>query len=268
MKQIDGYVNSVYSNIGGNNRELQELKAEMKNHLLEAVHELTKEGKSEQEAITIAIKRFGGEQETRSVIRQLFTAQRIFAKWVLYVAIALLLISSTVSGSLFVVEQGNGNENQEASAKIDSLIQNQSVITEELQEKIAAIVKLTDQISQVQIFKTNDVESVSDDGSISYFNHQASPVYQYDRGIWGSEKMDYYYVLSEDWFLHFESKHYASIFDITLTAGITAYAVLFTIWAIINAYHHKRLNIGWIIGFALFNVLAYLIYWLSGRKRS
>jgi hypothetical protein len=51
-----------------------------------------------------------------------------------------------------------------------------------------------------------------------------------------------------------------------LFIGVAVYATLFTIWATINAYHHRRLNIGWIIVFALFNVLGYLVYRLVGRK--
>ena len=43
MKQIEAFVDSVYQNVGGSKREIQELKAEMKSHLLEAVHELKNE---------------------------------------------------------------------------------------------------------------------------------------------------------------------------------------------------------------------------------
>ena len=93
MKQIEAFVDSVYQNVGGNKKEIKELKAEMKSHLLEAVHELKAEGKSEQEAINIAIERFGGEKEMRSVVGQLFKAQKTFAKWVLYVAVTFLFIS-------------------------------------------------------------------------------------------------------------------------------------------------------------------------------
>ncbi|PEA36645.1 hypothetical protein COJ23_24640 [Priestia megaterium] len=39
---------------------------------------------------------------------------------------------------------------------------------------------------------------------------------------------------------------------------------LFTIWAIINAYHQKRLRIKWILIFLLFNALGYLIYYFTG----
>ena len=52
----------------------------------------------EEEAIEIAIERFGGEQEMRSVIGQLFKALKTFAKWVLYLAVTILVFSSTVFG--------------------------------------------------------------------------------------------------------------------------------------------------------------------------
>lgn len=52
----------------------------MKNHLIEAVHELILEGKSETEAIRIAIERFGGEKEIRTVIGQLFDVQKQFSR--------------------------------------------------------------------------------------------------------------------------------------------------------------------------------------------
>lgn len=48
--------------------------------------------------------------------------------------------------------------------------------------------------------------------------------------------------------------------------GVAVYAVLFTIWATINAYHQKRLTIGWILIFALLNVVGYWIYKLSREK--
>lgn len=63
MKRIEEFVDSMYLNVEGNQQEIHELKAEMKNHLLEAVYELKAEGKTEQQAITMAIKRFGEEYD-------------------------------------------------------------------------------------------------------------------------------------------------------------------------------------------------------------
>jgi len=93
MKQIEVFVDSVYQNASGNKKEIKELKAEMRSHLLEAVHELKKEGKSEQEAVQLAIERFGGEQELRSEISQLYHKQKLFAKGVLLAAFTVLIVS-------------------------------------------------------------------------------------------------------------------------------------------------------------------------------
>lgn len=50
--------------------------------------------------------------------------------------------------------------------------------------------------------------------------------------------------------------------------GGAIYWTLFTIWAIINAHHQKRLHIKWILVFLLLNILGYLIYYFTGIQRS
>jgi heme/copper-type cytochrome/quinol oxidase subunit 4 len=62
-----------------------------------------------------------------------------------------------------------------------------------------------------------------------------------------------------------ETKHIGAIMGLVLLFGVAVYTTLFTIWATINSYHHKRLNIGWIIIFALLNIVGYLIYLLVGK---
>jgi HSP90 family molecular chaperone len=76
VKQIDSYVDEVYHSVGGNKKEIEELKEEMKNHLLEAVHELRTQGILEQEAIEIAINRFGGETEMRRLLENYLKHKR------------------------------------------------------------------------------------------------------------------------------------------------------------------------------------------------
>jgi hypothetical protein len=266
MSQIELFVDSVYKNASGNKQEIQELKAEMKNHLLEAVHELKIEGKSEQEAIEIAIERFGGETEMRAVVSQLFKAQKIFAKRVLYIAFAFLLVSLVASGLIWKAEVGNRDENGAVAGFLYDLLDRQSLNAEDLEKDLKALVRDANQITNIRIYKSSDVKTVSAEGSISYFNHNAEPFYQYEREKRPSSVMDFYYAHGDKWFIHLESKNLATLVGYLLTAGITIYAVLFTIWAIINAYHHRRLNVGWIIAFALMNVLGYLAYFLIGRR--
>ena len=80
MKQIDKYVDSVYQNAKGDKKEIEELKLEMKNHLLESVNELIESGKTEEAAIDIAIGRVGEEKEMRSAVAKLFVEVSVMGK--------------------------------------------------------------------------------------------------------------------------------------------------------------------------------------------
>ncbi|QUG41916.1 hypothetical protein KD050_01020 [Psychrobacillus sp. INOP01] len=64
-----------------------------------------------------------------------------------------------------------------------------------------------------------------------------------------------------------ENRHFDSFLTLVLFLGVAVYATLLTIWAIINAYHHRRLNVGWVLTFALLNVVGYLIYVLVGKRK-
>lgn len=255
MKQIDAFVDSVYRNVGGNKKEILELKAEMKSHLLEAVHELKTKGKSEQEAIDIAIERFGGEKELRLVVGHLFKAQKTFAKWVLYLAVTIFVFSSTVFGFMWVNEQENANDISIVGTKISNVLSGKEGISNDMKKEILTLVEGTDQISKVGIYN----------GSGS-----SEPIYEYERNLgnpnWLFADFFQHSSWNDQWYVEMETKHIGSIMSLVLFFGIAVYVTLFTIWAIINAYHHRRLNVGWIIVFALLNVIGYLIYKLVGKR--
>ncbi|GAB7386257.1 hypothetical protein BSNK01_00920 [Bacillaceae bacterium] len=75
-----------------------------------------------------------------------------------------------------------------------------------------------------------------------------------------------YIIGGSEWFVKMETKRLFAFIPFVFFVGVAVYTTLFTIWAIINAYHHKRLNIGWIIVFALFNAFGYLVYYLAGKR--
>jgi heme/copper-type cytochrome/quinol oxidase subunit 4 len=270
MKQIEAFVDDVYHSVGGNKKEIEELKAEMKNHLLEAVHELKSEGKSEEEAINIAIERFGGETEMRSIVSQLFQAQKVFAKRVLYIAVSFLVLTSIVCGVLWVMDEANMDENLTVAKQILSRLEGQEAITEDMKEGIFTLVEGKYQILNLQIYKMADVKRISENGSVSYYINDAVPVYDYgasnpNRPDWIWSEL-HYPLNNTDWYVKIDSTKLFGYIPFLFNAGIAIYATLFTIWATINAYHHRRLNAGWIIVFALLNVVGYLIYVLMGRK--
>lgn len=102
MKQIDRYVKSVYKNVGGNKEEIEILKEEMKNHLLQFVEELKSEGKSEDESVSIAIKRFGEETQIENELLGIFKFVNKKAKKTLIVAVSFLIMA-IISFSVFLI---------------------------------------------------------------------------------------------------------------------------------------------------------------------
>jgi hypothetical protein len=273
MKQIEAFVDEVYHSVGGNREEIEELKSEMKNHLLEAVHELKKEGKTEQEAIDIAIERFGGKKEMRSVVGQLFQAQKVFAKRVLYIAIAFFALTSIVCGVLWMLDEADMNENLTVAREIINRLEGQEAISENMKAGIFALVEDKSQILNLQIYKMADVERVSKNGSVSYHWNEATPVYEYgvfntpSKPNWMLIDLGYYLGSNNEWYVEMESITLWGFISFIFNAGIAVYATLFTIWATVNAYHHRRLNAGWVIAFALLNVVGYLIYVLVGKRK-
>ncbi|PWA09236.1 hypothetical protein DCC39_13280 [Pueribacillus theae] len=265
MKPIDLFVDEVYQNVGGNKKEIEELKAEMKSHLLEAVHELKSEGKSEKEAINIAIERFGGEKEMRSVVGQLFKIQKTFAKWMLYVALTFLLISFIGYGSFVYLENTQQREAYQFSEQIINSLGN--TITEQNKTDIREIVESYENITGVTVSAVevrdygNDSEHVSRKHEEPDFSFREKPIFNFFLN-YRSDGM-----INDNWEVMVESKSYALTGYLLLNLSVCVYWVLFTIWAIINAYHHRRLNAGWGIVFALLNVVGYLIYVLMGKRK-
>ncbi|MFC0186835.1 permease prefix domain 1-containing protein [Fictibacillus aquaticus] len=275
MKQIEVFVDSVYNRAGGSTKEVKELKAELKSHLLEAVQDLKAQGTSEQEAITIALERFGGESEMRSLVDQLFKAQKVFAKRLLQTALAFLVVTSVICGGLWAMDESEMKENVTVVDKIigtentAGILEGKEAISEDAKEKIEALVRDHNQILNLQVFKMTDVAKTSETGSVYYRVDEAAPAYKVgkspsDEKNWMLIKEEYLY--DNDWYVQLEAVKLFAFIPFVLLIGLAIYATLFTIWASINAYHHRRLNTGWVLAFALLNVVGYLVYYLSGRK--
>lgn len=91
LRQIDSFLDSIYQNLDSESKEVQELKLEMKSHLLKAVYELKLAGKTEQEAIKMAIARFGGEKEIRIELGKWFNKRKKLTNLFHFCALIILL---------------------------------------------------------------------------------------------------------------------------------------------------------------------------------
>ncbi|WP_433750332.1 permease prefix domain 1-containing protein [Falsibacillus pallidus] len=264
MKQIDLFVDAVYHQASGNRKEIQELKTEMKAHLLEAVDELKRGGMAEEEAVKTAIERFGGEDEMRSVVSQLFKAQRVFAKWILYVAISVLCLSAITFSFLLKEENDHMDDQSMIAADIARIIEGKKSITNEMQAAIQDKINDSENISEVAIYPDKSFNAES--GGIL---KGETPVYQYERQVWTPKWLfaeSYPYGNGdEQWFVMMQTRTFDKLAVLVSFVGGAMWWTLFAIWAIVNAYHQKRLNAGWVLAFALLNVVGYLIYYLTGK---
>jgi hypothetical protein len=268
VKQIEQYVDMFYLNVRGRKNEIQELKEEMKSHLYETVYELKSEGKSESEAVELAIKRFGGGKELRDGIGAMFVKQRYFAKTILYIAIAFLLIPSLLFLYYWNTESDYSMDADGNLTYFIKVVGDHNTITEEMKTKIERVVNIKPYIYNVKIY---DSEKLFSEGK------RPSPVYEYRKGDLNA-LADYLRDTSlgigglsfgnEQWYFKVELKSYNELLsNLILPIGVIIYWVLFTIWATINAFHQRRLNLGWIITFSLFNVVGYLLFYLVGKKK-
>ena len=72
MERVDKYINSIYRNLKVDSSELNDLKSEMRSHLVEAIKEIKEEGYSEDESITIALERFGDKFNLEGELTEVF----------------------------------------------------------------------------------------------------------------------------------------------------------------------------------------------------
>lgn len=254
MKQIEDYVNRVYRFANGDEKEIEELKSEMKSHLLEAVEELKLEGNTEEEAIRIAKERFGGEQVLQSVISELFDTQKKFAKKILYTAISFIFLGIIGLLSFGLLEYQHYQNVENVGNEILLSLGTQTTISDEIKEIIVQSVQDNKFIYGVELSSKNSNSSFeyTEDSTINPLTNR------FNTGVSSNDS---------DWIVRMEISNFDTLAYGSLYSGFVVYWVLFTIWAIINAYHHRRLNAGWIIVFTLLNVVGYLAYIVLKKLR-
>ena len=233
MKQIEEFIDDVYQDAAGNKNEIEELKGEMKVHLVEAAHELMTEGKSEQEAIKIAINRFGGEKEMRFVVSELFKIQKAFGRVVLYIGVAILLLSSAMFG--FFLKTGNGRtmEYSDISFEIAKMVEADPEISVPTEANIESLLNEASYIKKMKVYLNGDREN---------------PVYKLDKKTNTAFSLAYSDLYlgngTGNSFVEIRILDYRDIGFLTLFFGITCFGVLFIIWTIINIYHKRKPYVG------------------------
>lgn len=229
MKQIEQLGNSLFAHLS--RKEAKELKQEMRSHLLGTVRELKEEGKSEQEAFTLAIDRFKAENKDPLTKFQL---QKQFAKWLFCSAILLVLVGLFFAANLFTRDKTYG----ETTAIMEHL--GQVYLTKDdftfedelaLQEVVQRNSKWFDNISYFSFNKESEAE-----GKIEKLFSQGRT-----EGIGESRMMKINY--NDHRYIEWEYKTYDYMKDKFLYyMFFVISSVLFILWGAVRIYNRNCLR--------------------------
>jgi len=276
MKKIEEYINFICKNTRGTKKEIEELKQEMRSHLTQTVQELIADGKTEQESIELAIGRFGEKNQIQGELAKIFTFQKKLTKVILSFALIFFVLGLSsiildvmdnqrinISAPIFA-EESNKISDVVKTNNLDLLDKTVRDLLSATDNKITYVVlgKFPDNLDPKSLPISNTTRPKYQ-GEIEYQypeniqNIQESGIIASGVTIMSGSELKYY--------LEIGSKDYAisKKFPFAAIVGIgfcMLYWVLFGIWATINAYHTKRLNVAWGIIFFVLNVAGYLLH--------
>lgn len=250
MYRVEKYINSIYNNVNESTIEVQELKQEMRSHLIETINELKKEGLSEDESINIAIDRFGDEYQIREQLSHVLKFQRFISKNILKAALVFSVICLMAILTSYFMHKGfnnrfNAMQNQVHTVKnrfvnegIDSADKYLREVFEGENNQLK-YAKLTELPNNYDKSKLNDVIR----GNVRYSFPKEINTYN-DINVFIEDIV----VNNTNYLLETSVKKSAitdttDITDVILIASILICLVLWFIWILLNVSKNKVLNI-------------------------
>jgi hypothetical protein len=234
MKRIDEFVNSIYAHIG--DKEADELKEEMRSHLFEAVEELKKEGKSENDAVSLAIERFGDEKHITRGLLSIFNKQKKLVKWLLLSALLFLILGV---GNIAISSQQNAlatnNLFPEIIEKYEDTIEFNTQNKQELQQYINKNNEFFDSIGYFSLKKIPEEFQNTDK---ELYSAQLEKVFEYGEtnGIVFEKE------IGQKWVILFQYQDGESLSEILTPTLLGISAVLFLVWLVIYIFQRKQLR--------------------------
>ncbi|BCZ48522.1 hypothetical protein psyc5s11_45890 [Clostridium gelidum] len=265
MKRIETYIKSVYKNVQGNQNEIEDLKQDMRSHLLQTVEDLKNEGKTEEESIEIAISRFGERGQVENELSKVFKVQRKFAKTLLIISIVSLLLSAICYISYGITDDMFRLKIPDSlRTAVDYKLEAGKIISNE--EVTQLLTKYKKQFRYVALYKQDNYSETPNilypsNFSVEKVENDECTLTKYPTSFEGIVwKVKYGFDYNGFNFSIPIYLHYA------VEILFVAYWLLFAIWCVINAHYKNNLSLVWIILFFTLNVVGYMIYVLDSMK--
>ena len=268
MDRIDKYLNSIYRGASNSSKETEDLKQEMRNHLIQSVNELQQNGITEEESIRIAIERFGEVFQIRNELNHVLKFQKLFAQKTRMSSLILLAISAMLLVTAFIL-------NQDYTERIKSMNPQINLIeTKLINEGIASVdiylkeIFKDDKNNQLTYFALKELPPNLDSsknnepfsGEIKYNYPEKIESESYNNRV-GHEIT----VNNTKYLLETGVKTSANTNNSGFYLGLAILVfmicwVLWIIWSIINVYRHGRLNTKWCILLIFTGIIGYFIF--------
>lgn len=271
MDRIDKYLNSIYRDINASSKETEDLKQEMKDHLVQTVKELQQNGITEEESIRIAIERFGEEFQIRDELNQVLRFQKLFAQKTLIASFILLGISAILVITSLFVHLGYRNRYNNMDAQLKAV--EKKLVAEGIAGVDTYLKELFKDEEKNQLTYVAVKELPKDfDNTKEHELFSGEIKYSYPEKIkneYYSNRFGYEVVANNTkYFLEAGVKTSANTDSSSVYTGLSVLAfvvcwVLWIIWSIINVYRYGRLNTNWCILLILTGIIGYSIFSIS-----
>lgn len=245
LKHLDDYVDTLYQNADPRLQETIDLKEETRTHLEQSIRDLMLTGRSETEAMRIALDRFGGAEQADSIIKTMQIQQNRFAKRLLHIGWGVLLSTLLV----FIASLWIGGKYDLTFA--DAVYLNVAEAAQIDAETGQAILQTSGLIHGVSMTATDRPEE-----AVSISKRWAGSV-----GLISDERS----YLENDVFTVIDVIDPRKIGSILLLMGLTVYYVLSTVWGVITLHTRRRLNL---FGLTLLLTLNVIGFWIANRAKS
>lgn len=281
MQQIDVYIDSLFKNIDKSSIEVQDLKNEMREHLIESVRELMKEEKTEEESIRIAIERFGDHQTLGKPLEKKYRLYNKFINVLMVVATSCALIFLGIL-LLYNWQVSYFYSNQDALFdKADEVFKPGHQLTMEEEKQLEELARrFTDSVfnyKYVALIRNDGYTAPKDDSPSGLIDISDHVQYIYPKDTVNMTINGYSAIgnLAKKWTILYEENDF-SIENFTLNrvleymakASIPLYLITSLLWFSWRAFVKKRLKLVWIFAFIIFNVFGYLAFiTYTGIKR-
>ncbi|MDM5221004.1 permease prefix domain 1-containing protein [Peribacillus sp. NJ11] len=276
MNQIEEYVHSVYRNVDGDKDEIEELKQEMRSHLLEAVYELKENGVSEEEANRIAIENFGDKKHIIKGLSEFFNVQKRFARYILLFSLVSLVLGAIIFVNTSLEIYNFKEERSIIMNDVLTIVGDDDVISDSKKEDIQTLFdEHKDHLNYLAIFNTEENAQLKDwlkefnitqkpsttypieyqyatfmiEDPYEIFNKEGIVSDDYDLGTVASTK--------DNWIVQYEYKDtyqnvieannswalgdYMDIFQLPILFFVV-FGVLIIVWGFLKKYHKRYLK--------------------------